>query len=254
MARQSYFGNMVRGGGVSRLTPPRPVANLWKSARLDWVANDAAAEVATRPASARVQASSPAPAAARPALLPIVPPRPQGRAKKVSAPATVAALVPKEHAMPRAAELKPAVRTNQSAPSLRAERRTASSDVPQATPELQPQAISRLLGAAPLPAEHREKNEPPQHVYAFAHTSAEEPLTQSIAHRPMPLEPARRREAQRSEQAASAQRERRWQQKNTIQIGRIEVQVVSPPAVVQRVAPAPPTARLARGYTLWSNW
>ena len=43
--------------------------------------------------------------------------------------------------------------------------------------------------------------------------------------------------------------------KNTVEIGRIEVQVVSPPAAVRYVAaPAAPRGRLARGYGLWPAW
>ncbi len=44
-------------------------------------------------------------------------------------------------------------------------------------------------------------------------------------------------------------------QANTVQIGKIEVQVISPPQPSPRSAPPlPPTARLARGYALWPGW
>jgi hypothetical protein len=254
MARPSYFGRMVRGGGVAPLTPPRPVANLWKSARLDWVKTDSAPEGATQPASMRTHQSSPAAAIARPALLPIVPPRPQNRAKNVPVPVTVAASVPKERAVPRVAELKPAMHANQAAPGLRTELRTASTELPNAPSELQPQAVARRRTPAPAPVEHPERDQPPQQVSVSRQTSAEERLTDPAAQPPMHLEPMRLTMPSRPERTAPAQSQARSEQRNTIQIGRIEVQVVSPPAVVQRAAPAAPTTRLARGYTLWSSW
>jgi hypothetical protein len=43
-------------------------------------------------------------------------------------------------------------------------------------------------------------------------------------------------------------------EKNAVHIGKIEVQVVSPPAPARHTAaPAPSKGRLARGYALWSN-
>jgi hypothetical protein len=51
-----------------------------------------------------------------------------------------------------------------------------------------------------------------------------------------------------------ARDESRASEKNAVHIGKIEVQVVSPPAPARHAAaPAPPKGRLARGYALWSN-
>jgi hypothetical protein len=41
---------------------------------------------------------------------------------------------------------------------------------------------------------------------------------------------------------------------NTVQIGRIEVQVIPPPVSIFHSAPAQPRSRLARGYAVWPGW
>jgi len=49
---RGYFGRMVGGGEGVRLTPARPVQNLWKAARFDWLAAEAPAEKNLRPVAA----------------------------------------------------------------------------------------------------------------------------------------------------------------------------------------------------------
>jgi hypothetical protein len=66
--------------------------------------------------------------------------------------------------------------------------------------------------------------------------------------------PLRAHEASLTTRQGSAPEEPRAKE-NTVQIGKIEVQVVPPPAPSYRLAPpAPPKARLARGYALWPGW
>jgi hypothetical protein len=66
--------------------------------------------------------------------------------------------------------------------------------------------------------------------------------------------PTRSREAFRAARQTSTAEEPRAKS-NTVQIGKIEVQIVPPPASSYRTPPpAPPKARLARGYGLWPGW
>jgi len=73
--------------------------------------------------------------------------------------------------------------------------------------------------------------------------------------REMPVfEPVRPIEAA-SARAGMLQDEPRPAEKNSVQIGKIEVQVVSPPDPVRyAAAPAQAKGRLARGYALWPTW
>ena len=54
MMQRSYFSRIARGQTGEVLLPPRPVQNLWKTARLDWLASRASApemEASTRPST-----------------------------------------------------------------------------------------------------------------------------------------------------------------------------------------------------------
>jgi hypothetical protein len=66
--------------------------------------------------------------------------------------------------------------------------------------------------------------------------------------------PIRARETSLATRQSSAPEAPRAKE-NTVQIGKIEVQVVPPPTSNYRPAPpSPPKARLARGYALWPGW
>lgn len=65
--------------------------------------------------------------------------------------------------------------------------------------------------------------------------------------------PVRGRELQVGARGKSNAEAPRTAQRSTVQIGKIEVQVVSPPAPSFHPAPPPPKARLARGYALWPS-
>ena len=67
--------------------------------------------------------------------------------------------------------------------------------------------------------------------------------------------PLRSREPSLRAGQSSGPEEQRPAKGNTVQIGKIEVQIVPPPASNYRPAPpSPPKARLARGYALWPGW
>jgi hypothetical protein len=86
------------------------------------------------------------------------------------------------------------------------------------------------------------------------------PETISPAHRPQarlqPMEsatPGFREPSRRARQ--SSLQEESPPKTNTVQIGKIEVQVLPPPVSSYRQAPPPqPKGRLARGYALWPGW
>jgi hypothetical protein len=64
-----------------------------------------------------------------------------------------------------------------------------------------------------------------------------------------------RTEARRLREPGVAQEEPRAAARNGVQIGKIEIQVVSPPGQVRHApAAAPARGRLARGYALWAAW
>ena len=84
------------------------------------------------------------------------------------------------------------------------------------------------------------------------------PVMDAPARQPQPtlLEPAppqRVREPQAGPKQGAAAGAPREEQRSIVQIGKIEVQVISPPVTSFRpaVAPVPPKPRLARGYDLW---
>jgi len=115
-------------------------------------------------------------------------------------------------------------------------------------PQEEPRAAAAPLPQARIqPARNREPDaawtaplqEPPEATAPFAKARIE-----PVRHR----EPAAAWNTPPREEPGAAA-------KNSVHIGKIEVQVVSPPAPVRYAAPpVPPKGRLARGYALWSTW
>jgi hypothetical protein len=66
--------------------------------------------------------------------------------------------------------------------------------------------------------------------------------------------PGNRESSRRARQGSN--HEETHEKTSTVQIGKIEVQVLPPPLPSYRQAlpPAPPKGRLARGYALWPGW
>ncbi|HEY4364597.1 MAG TPA: hypothetical protein VGN17_26775 [Bryobacteraceae bacterium] len=278
MAR-GYFGRLVWGAGGTALRPSRPVSNLWKSARMDAPAvevtpdNDAAASPVEAPLRRARPAVTPEAMESKP--VPATPvkgsrgirdirtvtvadkPPPAGRGERRQeriAITPVKSQAPKQDHTPiregDQPEPQAAVAVSQSPTPEEAPRPTPK--LPY-RPQLEPVRVREQV--APVRAEAREADAPAARRVRTEAASAA-PLATMTPTRNVPLrieEPVRHRE--RTLREASAQEDVRAASKNSIQIGKIEVQVVSPPVPVRYVAaPAAPKGRLARGYTLWSAW
>jgi hypothetical protein len=145
-----------------------------------------------------------------------------------------AKLIPTEARPPEAVEpISPVVRPAAESQPMRVSERTPQDDAADAT------RAARAF-PAPTPA-----------LMAEAATPALRPQA-----RLQPIEsatPGSRGPSRRARQSSIPEEPR--EKANTVQIGKIEVQVVPPPA--SRYLPAPPAqpkVRLARGYALWPGW
>ncbi|HME37158.1 MAG TPA: hypothetical protein VKF84_18145 [Candidatus Sulfotelmatobacter sp.] len=320
---RSYFRQFLPRADRATLTPPRPVANLWKSARLDWIAAEAPHEstapvpyVSRRPpAPAGSLTRPPAPPAIESKLEPLAPatlrprqtlqpsePSPPAsrneslRGKNVSQPVTAPGDIRAEFTeevrapiattpeippttrksvpqgsdlstppdIPRLSQLASSAQQNASEISERRpaklETRLEASRVSSVRPESEAEPPARptaTRAAMPVAAAPAPVSPVPAQmsVRSTPQVSALAPLA------PPPVPATRSRidaVRQREENVASnrpAREESRASTQNAVQIGKIEVQVVSPPAAARYVAqPASPKGRLARGYALWSPW
>ena len=286
---RSYFSRMVRGQDGVVLQPPRPITTLWKSARIDWltslstpseIAPRALAEQfparppASRPTAAEGHAApAPGPSDERPheaesrreppearKLLPaFVPLEPLQSGAKTT---VVAASSPRERPLSTSAldslptslfPVQAKLVSTQEQTSGHGDRvtqllPTLGKDPPSVRPRaLEPVAITfkRLPLAPPsIPtAEHRSADfTAPAQSRAEARTPALEPVP--------PERPLSRRPSD-SDSGAAAKSQTASPERNKVEIGKLEVQVIAPPPRPS-VQPAPAAkARLARGYALW---
>lgn len=312
MAR-SYFSRMVQGSG-EKLVPPRTVANLWKSARIQRTAAEAPPDTVSetpfqsrRPA--RVGGTEYGPAAPLPVEPKVEPvaavsmPRRKGpksknhppREEQLTMPVTPAIAL---KAMPMTAPVEIANAANVPPVDAAADAKNGGArKADPGMPEIVPSTSARNPESpklVPAPGRSPEVRKPEPAAGSIAQTgmgkerrgpdlaAQQEPVrvtpanserkpkapvpapaatvhaapvqTAPVQAAPVQMEPVRHREpmasrpiAAREEPAAAA--------RNGVQIGRIEVQIVSPPPPVKYVAaPAAPKGRLARGYALWPGW
>jgi len=61
------------------------------------------------------------------------------------------------------------------------------------------------------------------------------------------------RQERRERPTTEGRGQARGESRNTLHIGKIEVQVIPPKLPVRQASPSQPRSRLARGYTLWTN-
>jgi len=257
-----YFSRLVRGGDSAPLAPPRPLSNLWKTAQIDAAVQNAES-LSTTPRSAvrRSRAAEPAPSQnpseveGRSATH-LGPVKPLQRSSNTRASQT---------SLSGETQLSPlAVPTRQDETSQRGHAQAGPSRHTQkpaiaATVPTGPTSAVPSVEAKNIPAETR-----PMLVSESAHADganlASRAFPASIggppAH-PQPMEsatPGPGESSRRTRQSSTPEEPR--EKTNTVQIGKIEVQVIPTPASSYRKTPPPaqPRARLARGYALWPGF
>jgi hypothetical protein len=276
----SYFSRMLRRSATP-LVPPRPISNLWKSSRLGRTEAESAPEVPSlvtsrapritatesEPAVATAPAVSSSPGEGTPAahrvtnheLTPVARPAAARERIREAAKASSRELEPQREP---SAQLAPAVKPE--APQLAADSwqpsRSAAVLLPEPVPEMRPareplppqQRSERPVAGAPMTSSE------PAAALARAMIAAAAAKREASASRP-PAAPSRLGEPiqprEPAPRSSSTQEHTRAESRNSVQIGKIEVQVVAPAGPV-RYAPAPaaPKGRLARGYSLWAAW
>jgi hypothetical protein len=272
MAR-SYFSRVLQSSAPMKgaLAPARPVSNLWKSARIDWMAGEAAADlpsqISFRDTARRGRVDAPR-------SLPMAGIEAESRVDAPVGPARRGESVGREVAREENVVLKAGVRSRSKAllPANAGEvgsevsRTSRENDVAQKygprkadagmLPNVEPVRDCHLdSGRAdfgkrdgPMRAEVRRADLGPRKELAIA----DRDVTRESSERGRVARV--RSEITRSSQVWNTPgREEPRAEKNAVHIGKIEVQVVSPPAPARHTAaPAPPKGRLARGYALWS--
>jgi hypothetical protein len=122
------------------------------------------------------------------------------------------------------------------------------------SPAAEPAALRLRVRSSEATANRVDNSKPGQlPVQEARPLLASEQAAAQIAVPPMPTASISHRPAAVTARPASRQEEEPEAQTNSVHIGKIEVQVVSPPAPVHHPAPPPPQpkGRLARGYVLW---
>ena len=267
---RSYFSRVLQSSAPMKgaLAPPRPVSNLWKSARIDWMAGEAAADL---PSQIGLLDSGRRGHVDAPRGLPMAGIEPESRVDAPAGSARHGESVGRELVQENAV-LKAEVRAKSQA-SLPANAGEVGSEVSR-TPRKRDATRkynSRKGEAGMLP------NVEPVRGHQSDFGQQEEPMRPRLRRSDLGPHPkpavvgdrdgtlefsersrvARARsEITRSSEVwnTAARDESRASEKNAVHIGKIEVQVVSPPAPARHAAaPAPPKGRLARGYALWSN-
>jgi hypothetical protein len=268
MAR-SYFSRVLQGATPMKgaLAPPRPVSNLWKSARIDWMAAEQAADV---PSQTSFRDTARRARVAGPGVVPMAGIEPESRGG-VRGPARHGEpedrqLVREESAVPNAsvrARSKASLPANPGEPGSQVSRTRRKSEVTRTYdprkgdaglfPDVEPvrghQPDFGQQGEPTRSHERRPDLGPRQEPALGDRDGTQESSGRSRIARA-------RSEINRSSEVwnTPAREESRASEKNAVHIGKIEVQVVSPPAPARHTAaPAPPKGRLARGYALWSN-
>jgi hypothetical protein len=194
-------------------------------------------DVARKPDQAVTNGPEPAPGQ-RPAISPKEPRRdlrpPQAHVRAVPAEPDT-----KLQAPPRAVSVQPGGQPVQ---------RSEPSAAWNPPPREEPPAAAAPPQARIQPARNREPDA------AASAPQQQEPTAAAATLAPARIEPVRHREPAAGWNAPS-RAESGVAASNAVHIGKIEVQVVTPPAPVRYAAPAaPPKGRLARGYALWSTW
>jgi hypothetical protein len=272
---RSYFSRIVRGQGGEALQPPRPIATLWKSARIE--------SLATRPAASESApndrlwrpgfpvSSQPGWPAAAAAYLgharrhdDLRPSDSENRPEVRERSESVAALAPFEAASQPDTESKPSAPIVHTDPNAVGPKRAKMTERPftrmdraQLTPALPRHRTPASASAAETPAvPARPPVLAPSEVIPARGSELTSAGTTRAATRIPVLDPlvaehsSARMPADRAPEAApkpsSAPAER-----NLVEIGKLEVNVIAPP---QRPAAPPTRARLARGYALGPGW
>jgi len=223
----SYFSRITSRGRASALVPPRPIATLWKAARFARLAGgelgmsqrDTEHDVLAHRASVSVS-----------------------RAKTFATGA-----FEREDSSSGASRYDPGT-------TSRSTQRAEPLNHRQATPEKSdfaqhdPPRNKHRRSPGAIQIEDDPRTGKPNDADLTAVVPQAPPQLQSTV---IPGEPHRRSiratPTPQSEPAATANR-------NSVHIGRIDVQIVPPRAAVPRVAAPKSRSRLARGYTLWNNW
>jgi hypothetical protein len=270
MAR-SYFSRVLQGAAPMKgaLAPPRPVSNLWKSARIDWMAGEEAAEL---PSQTSFRDTARRARVAGPRGLPMAGIEPESRVDAPVGPARRGESAGRELVREENAISNPGVRArsktslpaNPGEPGSQVSRTPGKNDVARKyeprkgdsamLPNLEPVRghqpdLGQQEGPARSDVRRSDLGRHQELAVSGDRDGTRESWERSRAARA-------RSEITRSSEVwnSPARDESRASEKNAVHIGKIEVQVVSPPAPARHAAaPAPPKGRLARGYALWSN-
>lgn len=285
MAR-SYFSRILGSAPARQLAPPRPVANLWRWARIDRVAAQAAvpAEGATpRPPRESPLRQRESMAPPRPIVAGKAPFNGPARGdQNLHAAASVLAPVAESAGTPSVARSESGGRE---ADKRMPVGQSAKIFTPRLSPAAPPEfasAPARALKEKAKPTEPRpaesaslrgmiEPTEPRRVARNLSSLSSTPPLEDAkesgnrpprpelagerIA--PLVLEPPRPAESLPGPRVEAFRQPERWKNPrdtggNRIEIGTIEV-LVTPPPAVRYAPPAAPKGRLARGYALWAG-
>jgi len=221
MAR-SYFSRLVSPSPATALQPPRPIASLWKAARLERLAG---VNVNAREAGAAFADASEG-TASHPARL-----------AEEKADGTVA--VPRLEPLPSSnrtieIEQRDIKFTQSKTGAKKAEEQENQREQPG-------KSAGAIEEAAPVPAKRFRERETTANAVA-----SREMISPIPVHAPLSL---------RNNSGIDRERRTTAEKNSSLHIGKIEVQIVPPPRSSSRPASSPkPSGRLARGYALWTNW
>jgi hypothetical protein len=221
MAR-SYFSRLVSPSPATALQPPRPIASLWKTARLDHLAGVSIDAREAGPAFADASEGT----ASRPARL-----------VEQKADDTVA--VPRLEPLP---SFHHTVEIEQKGITLsQSKTLTAKGEEQESRRERLGKSSGAIEEAAPLPTRRDREREMTANAIANREPIAPTPVPAPLSLRTNPgIDAGRRTTAEKN---------------SSLRIGKIEVQIVPSPRSSSRPAHSPkPAGRLARGYALWTNW
>ncbi len=276
MAR-SYFNRVLQGAAQMKgaLAPPRPVSSLWKSARIDWMAAEEATDI---PSQASFRDSAWRGRVDAPRALPMAGIEPESRGDVRGSArhgeSTGRELVREENATPSAsvrARSKASLPANPDEPGSHVSRTDRKNDVTRkydsrkGEPPVSTKDAGMLPNVEPVRGHQSDfgQQEEPMRPRLRRSDLGPHPKPAAVGDRDGTLEFSERSRVARARSEitrssevwnTAARDESRASEKNAVHIGKIEVQVVSPPAPARHTAaPAPPKGRLARGYALWSN-
>jgi len=287
---RSYFSRITKGGSRPALLPPRPISTLWKSARLENLPETVLTPgTAREPENIRPTSQQRPQSFTKQTMLPVMAPANPGTRtptrihngnqhalpeKAAAAPRKTTKIAvelstPKKQitppnnikdsvvlpARPAAVAVQPkgAAKT---APGKDVEHRraftpSASVRAKETAPhrgEPHSQRPGHTAGKQDAVAATELQPEPPVRepdVHKSADSTAVHTHNPVVVLDPPPRQP-------RTALAVEAREEPQSQKKQkSVHIGKVEVQIVPPPAAVRRTQPAAPKRQLARGYSLW---